>query len=218
MPEVKAAMIANSGLLLLFLTVLLLQLIEAYPLWFIFIAMPFENRKQTVHPVHLYCYPAPCKANQHKTSSRPVPRSTCHSPICLRFVWVNETDSHLTRSEGLIPPNTAIRLLLVKHQVRVTMNGGGGIVYQITAWRFLRLLRSCLWLCLVISQYSAYCEILQMSNMEMLFAPHDLVNGSCSRFTLCVWRQSSHPCPFLQHRLWWSWTAVIPSCYWLLSS
>ena len=35
---------------------------------------------------------------------------------------------------------------------------------KMAAWRFLS---TCLWLCLVISQISAYCEIPQTSNMGM---------------------------------------------------
>lgn len=80
-------------------------------------------------------------------------------------------------------------------------------------------LRTCLWLCLVISQISwisAYYEIPQTSNMEMLFAPCTLVEGSCLCFALCLWRHSSHLRPFLQHQSRMSWTTVIPSCYWLL--
>ena len=66
------------------------------------------------------------------------------------------------------------------------------------------------------SRISNYYVIPQMSNMRTLFAPRTLVEGSCSRFALCVWRQRSHLCPIHQHRLQRSRSATFPSCYWLL--
>ena len=79
-----------------------------------------------------------------------------------------------------------------------------------------RFLRACLLTCLVISRIVGYYNIPQAPNREMLFAPRVLIEGSCSRFAVCLWRRSSHLRPDLHHRSQWSRESAIPSCYWLL--